>query len=78
MQRVQSECPPHRAVIFVIGAPDGDKCMLCQIFAEKFRFLHLSVPALLHADARCDTRRGAYVEELLQEGKAVPQVLGRH
>ena len=62
--------------IFLSGGPGSGKGTQCEKIVEKFGFTHLSTGDLLRVEVEKDTERAKMINEMMKEGKLVPQVSG--
>lgn len=58
----------------VLGGPGSGKGTQCSKIVEKFGYTHLSTGDLLREEVKKDTERARMLNEIMKEGKLVPQV----
>lgn len=56
------------------GGPGSGKGTQCERIVEKFRYTHLSTGDLLREEVKKDTDRAKMMNEIMKDGKLVPQV----
>ena len=59
---------------FTLGGPGSGKGTQCSRVVEEFSYIHLSAGDLLRQEVARGNERGHMIEELIKEGKLVPQV----
>ena len=59
---------------FCSGGPGSGKGTQCERIVEKFGYTHLSTGDLLREEVKKDTDRAKMMNEIMKEGKLVPQV----
>lgn len=60
-------------MLFVLGGPGSGKGTQCERIVEKFGYTHLSTGDLLREEVKKDTDRAKMMNEIMKEGKLVPQ-----
>ncbi len=59
-------------VVFVIGGPGSGKGTQCEKIVEEFGYTHLSTGDLLRAEVNSGSERGAKLNQMMKQGKLVP------
>lgn len=67
------ECFSGQRIFFVLGGPGSGKGTQCEKIVEKFGYTHLSTGDLLRDEVKKDTERARLMNEIMKEGKLVPQ-----
>ncbi|XP_028408341.1 adenylate kinase isoenzyme 5-like [Dendronephthya gigantea] len=62
-------------ILFVLGGPGSGKGTQCEKIVEKFGYTHLSTGDLLRVEVEKDTERARMMNEMMKEGKLVPQTI---
>lgn len=60
-------------IVFVLGGPGSGKGTQCSKIVEEFGYVHLSAGDLLRQEVARASERGQMIEDLMKEGKLVPQ-----
>lgn len=61
-------------IVFVLGGPGSGKGTQCTEIAKKFGLAHISTGDILREEVRNKTMVGKKAEELIREGKMIPDV----
>ena len=60
------------------GGPGSGKGTQCTRIVEEFGYIHLSAGDLLRQEVAKGNQRGQMIEDIMKEGKLVPQVKMKH
>lgn len=61
--------------VYPTGGPGSGKGTQCSKIVEEFGYVHLSAGDLLRQEVARASERGQMIEDLMKEGKLVPQVI---
>jgi adenylate kinase len=61
-------------IVFVLGGPGSGKGTQCAEISKKFRLAHISTGDILREEVKNKTMVGKKAEELIREGKMIPDV----
>jgi adenylate kinase len=74
--KAEGDLAPDAGIIFVLGGPGSGKGTQCAKIVEKYGHTHLSAGDLLRAEVDSGSELGQQCQEIMNEGKLVPQEVG--
>jgi hypothetical protein len=75
--KAAGELAPDANIIFVLGGPGSGKGTQCAKIVEKYGHCHLSAGDLLRAEVDSGSELGQQCQDIMKEGKLVPQEVGQ-
>ena len=68
-------CSSHVLICLIVGGPGSGKGTQCARIVGEFGYVHLSAGDLLRQEVAKGNKRGQMIEDIMKEGKLVPQVI---